>query len=111
MKGIGMNKFMRIIVFFDLPVKSKRQRLQATRFRNFLIKDGFFMLQYSIYARVCNGQDATNMHIQRIKGKIPEEGGIRCLTVTEKQYENIDILLGPTSKYEKKQEYETISFF
>ena len=43
---------MRIIVFFDLPVKTKKERRNATQFRNFLIKDGFYMMQYSVYARV-----------------------------------------------------------
>ena len=43
-----MNKFMRIMVFFDLPVKTKAQRREATRFRNFLLADGYHLLQYSV---------------------------------------------------------------
>ena len=57
---------MRMMVFFDLPVKTKRQRRVATRFRNFLLKDGYFMVQYSVYCRVCNGLDAVEKHKQRI---------------------------------------------
>ena len=45
---------MRMIVFFDLPVKTKNERREATRFRNFLMNDGYHMLQFSVYARVCN---------------------------------------------------------
>lgn len=53
-----MNKFMRMLVFFDIPVKLKEERRIATAFRNFLLKDGYHMVQYSVYARVCNGMDA-----------------------------------------------------
>ena len=49
---------MRMIVFFDLPVQTKTERRYATTFRNFLLKDGYHMLQFSVYARVCNGNDA-----------------------------------------------------
>lgn len=45
-----MNKFMRILVFFDLPVKTKAEKREATKFRKFLINDGYHMLQYSVYA-------------------------------------------------------------
>ena len=53
---------MRMMVFFDLPVKTKIQRRAATRFRSFLLKDGYFMMQYSVYCRVCNGIDAVEQH-------------------------------------------------
>ena len=72
-----MNKFMRILVFFDLPVKTKAQRREATRFRNFLLTDGYHMLQYSVYARVCNGMDAVEKHRQRVKQNLPDNGAIR----------------------------------
>lgn len=49
---------MRILVLFDIPVKTKYQRHVASRFRHFLLKDGYYMLQYSVYARICNGPDA-----------------------------------------------------
>lgn len=87
-----MNKFMRMIVFFDIPVKTKRQRRIATCFRNFLIKDGYHMVQYSVYARVCNGIDAVNKHRSRLKTALPENGSVRLMVVTEKQYEAIEIL-------------------
>ena len=87
-----MNKFMRMIVFFDIPVKTKRQRRIATGFRNFLIKDGYHMVQYSVYARVCNGIDAVNKHRSRLKTALPENGSVRLMVVTEKQYEAIEIL-------------------
>ena len=103
--------FMRIIVMFDLPVKSKRQRKEATAFRNFLLKDGYYMVQYSIYVRICNGQDSVQLHKNRIKFAIPSQGAVRLLTITEKQYENIEILLGKKQKEDKNANYELISFF
>ena len=89
-----MNKFMRILVFFDLPVKTAKERRVATAFRKFLLKDGYHMVQYSVYARVCNGMDAVATHKARIKYAVPENGSVRLLVLTEKQYESIDILLG-----------------
>lgn len=106
-----MHKFMRILVFFDLPVKTKRERKIATQFRNFLLKDGYYMVQYSVYARLCNGVDSVNIHKERLKIGIPNNGSVRVLTITEKQYEAIDIMLGERLKYEKPIEYETLSFF
>lgn len=89
-----MNKFMRMLVFFDIPVKTKKQRKIATSFRNFLLKDGYHMVQYSVYARVCNGNDAVEKHRQRLKAALPDNGSVRLLVITEKQYESIEILVG-----------------
>lgn len=106
-----MNKFMRIIVFFDLPVKTKQQRSEATRFRNFLLKDGYHMLQYSVYTRVCDGNDAVQKHRARIKQNLPDNGAIRLMVITEKQYEAIDILLGHLTPADEPFEYEQLSIF
>ncbi|MNT26127.1 CRISPR-associated endoribonuclease Cas2 [compost metagenome] len=57
-----MRKFMRILVFFDLPVKTKQERKKANQFRKFLLKDGYYMIQLSVYARVCNGNDMVELH-------------------------------------------------
>ena len=89
-----MNKFMRIIIWFDLPVKTASQRHYATKFRNFLLKDGFCMMQWSVYSRLCNGMDSVETHKRRIKENLPPKGSVRLLTLTEKQYESIYILLG-----------------
>ena len=55
------------------------------------------MLQYSVYARVCNGNDAVTKHRARLTGQLPANGAVRLLVVTEKQYQSIEILLGPFS--------------
>ena len=102
---------MRIMVFFDLPVKTKKERRVATGFRNFLIKDGYHMIQYSLYARVCNGNDDVEKHKRRIKSNLPDNGSVRMLTITEKQYETIEILVGKLSKEEKQTPTEQLSIF
>jgi len=85
---------MRIIVFFDLPVLTKQQRKQATQFRNFLLKDGYYMMQFSVYSRICNGVDAVQKHTRRLACNNPKEGSVRVLTVTEQQFKNMTVLLG-----------------
>lgn len=102
---------MRIIVFFDLPVKTKANRREATRFRNYLLNDGYHMLQYSVYARVCNGIDAVEKHRNRIKQNLPDNGAIRMLVITEKQYESIDILLGRLTQADEPFQCEQLTIF
>lgn len=95
---------MRILVMFDLPVIKKKDRQDATRFRNFLLKDGYTMLQFSIYARICSGLDSVQTHKNRLKLNIPESGAIRVLTLTEKQFENMDLMLGPLCAADRPQQ-------
>ena len=106
-----MSKLMRIIVFFDLPVKTKQQRLAATRFRNFLLADGYYMVQYSVYARICNGMDSVQVHKNRIYHALPPRGAIRMLVITERQYENIEILLGTPQDEEEIDKVEQLMLF
>ena len=102
---------MRMMVFFDLPVKTKLQRSVAARFRTFLLKDGYHMIQYSLYARVCNGMDAVEKHEKRLRAQLPQNGSVRLLVVTEKQYESIRILVGELCDEEKFAEIEQLTIF
>lgn len=106
-----MNKFMRILVFFDLPVVTAREKKAATKFRKFLIKDGYHMIQWSVYSRICNGTDAVAMHESRLKLHLPERGSIRLLTLTEKQYESIDVLLGEKTFDDTSESTELLNLF
>ena len=106
-----MNKFMRIMVFFDLPVKSAKERREAARFRKFLLTDGYHMIQYSVYARVCNGLDAVNKHRSRLRQNLPDNGSVRLLVITEKQYESIEILLGRLTEADESFQCEQLSIF
>ena len=104
-----MSRFMRMIVFFDLPTNTKTERRAATRFRNFLLKDGYFMMQYSVYARICNGHDAVKTHKKRLEAHLPDNGAIRLLVITEKQYESIDVLLGNLKHEDEPVKYEQLT--
>ena len=97
----GGDRFMWLMVFFDLPVKTAAERKTATQFRKFLLKDGYAMLQWSVYARVCNGQDRVDKHTLRLRNALPPRGSIRCLCVTDKQYGRMQILLGNRANAEK----------
>lgn len=106
-----MNNFMRIIVFFDLPVKTKTQRRVATQFRNFLLKDGYFMIQYSVYCRICNGYDDVEKHKIRMRANKPDNGSVRMLVITEKQYEKIELVIGNYAPEEEQAVFEQLSIF
>lgn len=82
-------RLMWIFVMFDLPVGSKQQMREATKFRLFLLDEGFEMSQFSVYARFCNGRDSYESHLKRIERNLPEKGEIHVLTFTDKQYEGI----------------------
>ena len=106
-----MNRYMRLLVFFDLPVFTAKERKEATQFRNFLIKDGFYMLQFSVYSRICNTIESAKMHEDRISKVVPKIGSVRSLIVTEKQYTSMRILVGSLKKKEKRVKSSQISFF
>lgn len=89
---------MRILVFFDLPTHTRADRRHAARFRKRLLKDGYWMIQFSVYGRVCKGMDSIDKHIARLQGFLPPSGNVRSMTITEKQYQDMTILLGRPSK-------------
>lgn len=85
---------MRMLVFFDLPVVTRAERRAYTQFRRFLLNDGFDMIQFSVYGRIINGRDAEEKHMQRVIANLPPEGSVRVLTVTEKQFASMKLLVG-----------------
>ena len=99
--GCERVRFMYLFVMFDLPVTTKPQRKAASQFRAFLKRDGYDMFQFSVYTRICRGQDAVDKHIRRLKKIIPESGGVRALQITDKQYARMLILVGKRKKHEK----------
>lgn len=93
-------RYMRIILFFDLPTKSKKQRKAYMNFRKYLLDDGYDMLQFSVYCRICKGVAAVEKHRQRIKAKLPKSGNIRFLVVTNSTYEKMELLIGANTEQE-----------
>ena len=85
---------MRILVFFDLPVTTGEERRAYTKFRKFLIKDGFLMLQESVYCKLALNGTAANAITERVRKNKPEQGLVQLLTVTEKQYSKMDLIVG-----------------
>lgn len=79
---------------FDLPVITDKERKIATNFRNFLLDDGYIMMQFSVYSRICKNNDDLQKHINRLKIHSPKNGNIRMLQITEKQYSNIIMFAG-----------------
>lgn len=104
-------KFMRAMVIFDLPVMSKKERKLATRFRKALLDDGFEMLQYSVYTRLCPNRDNANTHLSRIQQIAPKDGSIRMIMITENQYASMKILTGKKSAQELSETPKQLAFF
>lgn len=89
---------MWLFVFFDLPTNTKRERKQAQDFRKKLLKDGFSMMQYSVYVRHCASLQSAEMHIKRVESYVLKSGQVSILTITDKQYGNIRNFWGSTQK-------------
>ena len=92
---------MRLLVLFDLPVVTKTDRKVYAQFRKFLINDGYDMLQFSVYCRMVNGEDAVNKHLNRLKLNLPAKGHVRFLQITDKQYGAMKVLVGERTCREK----------
>ncbi len=84
--AINQYRCMWVLVFFDIPVETKKQRKVATNFRKQLLKDGFTMFQFSIYMRNCPSRENAEVHSQRVKNMLPEHGHVGILKITDKQF-------------------------
>lgn len=91
---------MRLLCMFDLPVETGEEKRNYRIFRKGLIKEGFVMIQYSVYVRVCPSREFANRLEKRIQKIVPPEGNIRLLCVTEKQYSDMKLLVGSKSAAE-----------
>lgn len=85
---------MRLMLFFDLPMNTKEERRIYTKFRKYLISNGFTMLQYSVYAKIFPNRTSLVQYTEGLKRNIPVKGSVRIMGVTEKQYEKMFILVG-----------------
>lgn len=87
-------RIMWILVFFDLPTETKRDRKEYAKFRKNLITDGFTMFQFSIYVRNCASSENANVHMKRVRSFLPEYGKVGILCITDKQFASIQIFYG-----------------
>ena len=85
---------MRTFVMFDLPVLTAADRREYRRFRKFLVKTGFVMLQESVYSKITLNSTAAKAVVENIRKSAPEKGSVMLMIVTEKQYENIEYITG-----------------
>ncbi len=103
-------RVMWIFVLFDLPTDSKTERKAAARFRKELLKDGFTMFQFSIYIRNCPSRENLNVHIQRVKKNLPRYGKVGIISLTDKQFERIE-LFHATKKVEVPLPVQQLEMF
>ena len=91
MSEVRLNAYriMWLFVFFDLPTNTKTERRHATQFRKALEKDGFSMMQYSVYVRHCPSKENMEVHLRRVQKSMPPAGYTSILSVTDKQYSEI----------------------
>lgn len=89
---------MWLMVMFDLPVDTRSARKAAALFRLELVKDGFAMLQYSVYTRCCPSEEKTMVHVQRVEKLVPDDGEVRIIQFTDKQFERMRIFWGKRRK-------------
>jgi CRISPR-associated protein Cas2 len=87
-------RVMRIFVLFDLPVGTVEERRIAAKYRKFLVKSGFMMLQESVYCKLALNPTAGNLIVESLKKNSPEEGSVIVLKITEKQFQNMEFLVG-----------------
>lgn len=87
-------RVMWILVLFDLPTETKKDKKAYALFRKNLQRDGFTMFQFSIYVRHCASQENTAVHIKRVKSFLPEYGNVGIICITDKQFANIELFYG-----------------
>ena len=93
-KRLSEYRVMWVMVLFDLPTETKKDRKVSADFRKRLIEDGFTMFQFSIYIRHCASIENAEVHIRRVKAILPEHGKVGILCITDKQFGEIQLFYG-----------------
>lgn len=91
-------RYMRIIVMFDLPVETAKNRRDYVLFRRFLIKSGFLMMQESIYCKLAQNATAADNIVENVRRNKPAEGLVQVLKITEKQFSKMEYIVGESQK-------------
>lgn len=90
---------MWVMVLFDLPTETKKERKNASKFRKILLENGYVMFQFSIYIRFCQSVENADMHTKRVKSILPDKGKVGIFSITDKQFGRMEVFYGV-----KKQE-------
>lgn len=107
---LNQYRVMWVLVFFDLPTETKKDRKYAARFRKDLIKDGFSMFQFSIYTRCCPSRENADVHVKRVKRSLPPKGYVGILSITDKQFASIELFYS-TKSIEPSPETQQLQLF
>lgn len=99
-----------VLVFFDLPVGTPEERKAAANFRKDLVRDGYIMVQYSVYARPCGSADRVETQVRRLKPKIPPKGEVRSLIISDAQWGRM-LVMRSQQKVESEKQPEQMMFF
>ena len=91
MERFSEYRIMWVLVFFDLPTETKKERKEASNFRKRMLDDGFRMFQFSIYLRHCASLENANVHVKRVKSFLPEKGYVGILCITDKQFGTMEL--------------------
>lgn len=83
---LNQYRSMWVLVFFDLPTETKKERKAASKFRKDLLDDGFAMFQFSIYMRFCASRENAEVHMKRVKKQLPALGKVGVLQITDRQF-------------------------
>jgi CRISPR-associated protein Cas2 len=94
LERLNQYRILWVLVLYDLPTETKKERRIAQQFRKEIMKDGFQKFQFSIYLRHCNSRENAEVHIKRVKRLLPEYGHIGILCVTDKQFGDIELFQG-----------------
>ena len=87
-------RIMRTMVFFDLPNVYAKDKRNYLKFRKFLLSEGFIMMQESVYSKIILNQQQADLLFNRVRKNAPKKGIIQVLTITEKQYSQIEYIIG-----------------
>ncbi|HOA46938.1 MAG: CRISPR-associated endonuclease Cas2 [Paludibacteraceae bacterium] len=97
MERFSEYRIMWVLVFFDLPTETKKDRKAYADFRKKLVADGFVMFQFSIYLRHCASAENADVHIKRVQRALPEYGKVGILRITDKQFGDMELFIGKKS--------------
>ena len=87
-------RYMRVIVFFDLPTETAEDKREYRNFRKFLIKKGFLMMQESVYCKLALNTTVAESIVQAVKCNKPRAGIVQLLVITEKQFNKMEFIVG-----------------
>lgn len=88
---------MRLVVMFDLPTETNEDKRQYRKFRKFLLSNGYIMMQYSVYSKILINHSVVNQQKAKLQKHLPANGLVQVLAITEKQFADIELLIGETN--------------